>query len=72
MNSSAVLTPNFSAVVGALFHFFMLFVVIYSGLVIFALIRYGRSRMVGVVGSLAFMLVAGLLYLYITRLIATL
>jgi hypothetical protein len=41
------LTLNLQKIIGAAFHVFMFFVVIYSAMNIFALIRFGRSKIIG-------------------------
>ena len=63
---------NPTSIIPLIFHFFILFVVIYSGLTMFALIRFGRSRLLGLAASVAYMIIVGSLYLQVALLLAKL
>lgn len=70
MNEYYTLTAR--VVISLGFYLFIAFVIIYSALIFFSLMRFGRSRMVGLIASLIYTLLVGALYLQVNSLIATL
>jgi hypothetical protein len=56
------LTFDLQKIIGTVFHVFMFFVVIYSAMNIFALIRFGRSKILGFLVFVVYGLVIGTLY----------
>lgn len=67
-----VSVPGAHIAVYLLFNFFILFIIVYSALAFFDLQRFGRSRMIGLLVTLVYVLVVGSLYLQVSALIARL
>jgi len=53
---------NLSQIFNLLFHLYMIFLVVYSGLAIFALLRFGQSRLLNFVISSFYIALIGSLY----------
>ncbi|OGE88925.1 MAG: hypothetical protein A2722_04220 [Candidatus Doudnabacteria bacterium RIFCSPHIGHO2_01_FULL_50_11] len=63
---------NSQYVVNTLFHGFMIFISVYSALIVFALTKFGRSKLLGLLVSFVYILLVMSLYLRAASLIAKL
>jgi len=58
-----------STIAYLLFHLFMIFFVIYSGFAVFAMIRYGESRTLGLTVAVVYFVVVSGFYTHILTMI---
>lgn len=59
-------------IVSLVFHLYMIFLASYSSMAVFALLRFGQSRLVGIAGSLFYIMLMGAMYFQTLNLISRL
>ena len=63
---------QFGDIANLVFHLYMIFILVFSGMAIFALLRFGQSRVVSLSASLLYISIVSSLYFQTLSLIAKL
>jgi len=63
---------QFGDIANLVFHLYMIFILVFSGMAIFALLRFGQSRVVSLSASLLYISIVSSLYFQALSLIAKL